>query len=95
MEESGLNYEWQTTRSKHRVTNSVHLALSMLIAIDDGSAHLGLSVTVQSLLAQHGDERGEEGSGQSGVKGRLDVDDSGIRTSQLRDSGAIANCNIP
>jgi len=68
---------------------SFHLALPMPTAIDNGSAHLDLSVTIEPLLAQHGDERGEEGSGQAEVEDGLDVDDSGIGASPLRDGGVF------
>ena len=63
----------------------------MSAPIDDGSTHLHLGITVKPLFSQHGDERGEEGSGQTGVEDGLDVDDGGIGTTPLRkiDSGTI------
>ena len=62
----------------------VYLVLPMATAIDNGSTHLDLSVTVEPLLIQHGDELGEVGSGQAGVKDGLDVYDGGTRVSPLR-----------
>jgi len=67
----------------------------MLTAVDNGSTHLELGITVEPLLAQHGDERGEEGSGQARVKNGLDVDDGGIGAIPLRESGIVASWDVP
>jgi len=68
--------------------------LPMPTAVDDGSTHLDLSVTVEPLLSQHGDERGE-GNGQAGANDGLDVDDSRIRASPLGKSGVVAGWDVP
>ena len=67
--------------------HSIHLSLPIPTTINNGSAHLHLGVTVEPLLAQHGDERSEERSTHTRVKDRLDVNDSGIRAIPLRESG--------
>jgi len=64
-------------------------------AIDNGSAHLDLSVPIESLLSQHGDERGEEGSGQAGVEDGLEVDDSVIGAGPMRDGGVFTGGGVP
>ena len=66
-EESGLEHEGQTFHDEVEMPGDhpVHLALTMPTAINNGPAHLHLGVTVEPLLAQHGDERGEEGSCQT------------------------------
>ena len=51
----------------------VHLPLSMSAAIDNGSAHFDLGVTVEPLLAQHSNEC-DEGGSQTGGNDRLGVD---------------------
>jgi len=73
----------------------VHFALSMPTAIDNGPAHLNLSITIEPLLAQHGDKRGEEGSSQTAVKDGLDADDNGIGARPFRKSGIGASWNSP
>ena len=67
----------------------------MPTAIDNGSAHLNLSITIEPLLAQHGDKRGEEGSSQTAVKDGLDADDNGIGAGPFRKSGIGASWNSP
>ena len=96
-EERGLEHERQTFHDEIEAPgdHSVHLALSMLTAVDNGSTHLNLSVTVEPLLAQHGDERGEKGSGQARIKNGLDVDDGGIGAIPLRESGIVASWDVP
>ena len=86
-----MKHEWQTFHDEVEVpgVHSIHLALPMAAAIDNGSAHLDLSVTIESLPSPPGDECGEEGSGQAGVEGGLDVDDSGIGAGPLRDGGVF------
>ena len=54
--------------------HSVHLALSIPTAIDNGSTHLNQGITVEPLLAQHCDEGGEEGGRQTRIKDGLDAD---------------------
>ena len=92
-----MKHEGQTFHDEVQVPgdHSVHLALPMPTAIDNGSAHLDLSVPIESLLSQHSDERGEEGSGQAGVEDGLDADDSGIGASPLRDGGVFTAGDVP
>ena len=59
----------------------------MSTTIDNGPTHLNLRVSVEPLFSQHGYERGEESGGQTRVKDGLDVDDSGIGATPLRESG--------
>jgi len=58
----------------------------MPTAIDNGSAHLNLSITIEPSLARHGDKRGEEGSSQTSVKDGLDADDNQIGARPFRKS---------
>ena len=67
----------------------------MPTVINNGSAHFDLSVTIEPLLAQRDDERGEEGSGQAGVEDGLDVDDSRIGAGPLRNSGIFTGGGVP
>jgi len=67
----------------------------MPTAIDNGSAHLNLRITIEPLLAQHGDKRGEERSSQTAVKDGLDADDNGIGAGPFRKSGIGASWNSP
>ena len=70
----------------------------MSAAIDNRSAHINLRVTIEPLLAQHGDKRGEEGSSQTRIKDRLDVDDSTTieaTPSSESGSGSGAGWNVP
>ena len=64
-EESGLEHQGQTFHDKVEMPcgDPIYLALSISTAVDDRSTHLDLGVTVEPLLSQHGDERGEEGGG--------------------------------
>ena len=73
----------------------VHLTLSTPTAVNDRSARLRLGITVEPLLAQRGDECGEEGSGQTCVKHGLDVDNGGIRASPLRERGGGTSWGMP
>jgi len=75
--------------------HSVHFALSMPTAIDNESAHLDLGITIEPLLAQHGDKRGEEGSSQTTVKDGLDADNNGTEARTFRKSGIGASWNSP
>ena len=56
-EESGLEHERQTFHDEIEAPcdHAVHLTLSEATAIDDRPAHLCLRVSVEPLLAQHGD----------------------------------------
>ena len=85
-EESDLEHERRAFHDKVEMPcdHSVHLALSMSTAINSWFARLRLDITVEPLFAQYGDERGEEGKGQTGVEDGLDVDDSGIGATPLR-----------
>ena len=67
--------------------HSVHLALSISTAVNDRSTFLHLGIAVEPLFAQHRDERGEKGSGQTRVKRGLDTDNVWARTSPLREGG--------
>ena len=64
----------------------VHLSLPIPTTIDRRSAHLHLSVTVGPLLAQHDDERGEDGNGQAQAESGMEVDGGGIGVITLRKS---------
>ena len=75
--------------------HTVHLALSSPTAINDGSAHIRLGITVKRSLSQQGDERSEEGSGQTRVKDALDVNDRGIGPGPLRESGVGTGGTFP
>ena len=87
-EESGLEHERQTFHDEVEVPcdHSIHLTLPMAATIDDRPAHLCLRVTVEPLLAQHGNERGEERSGQTRIEDSLDVYYGGVGTRPLRES---------
>jgi hypothetical protein len=78
-EEGGLKCEEWTFHEGVDVpdNHSVHVVLSMPSAVDNESTHLSLSVAIKSLLAQHGNNRGERCS-QTRIKDGLDVDDSRI-----------------
>ena len=65
--------------------HSIHLALSILTAINDRSTLLHLRIAVEPLFTQHCDERGEKGSGQTCVKDGLDTDNIGVRAAPLRE----------
>ena len=75
--------------------HSVHFALSMPTAMDDGSAHLNLGIMIEPLLAQHGDKRGKEGSSQTAVKDGLDADDNGVGAHPFRKNGIGASWDSP
>ena len=60
----------------------------MPTAIDNGSTHIILRITIEPLLPQHGDECGEEGSSQTRVKNGLNVDDSGIDVTRWSEGGS-------
>ena len=96
-EESGLEHEGQTFHDQGEAPDdhSVHLALSMPTAINCGSAHLRLSITVKPLFTQHGEEGGEEGSGQTRVKDGLDVYGGGVGAGPLRKSGGGISIDKP
>ena len=59
--------------------HSLNLALPIPTAI--GNRSMALGITAEPLLAEHGDERSEEGDGQTREKDCLDVDDGGIGAS--------------
>jgi len=66
----------------------------MPTAIDNGSAHLNLGVTIEPLLAQHGDKRGEEGSSKTRVKDGLDADYNGLGATPRSEGGIGVGWNI-
>ena len=92
-----MEHERQTFHDKVKMPgdHSTHLALSMPTAINNRSAHLHLGITVEPLLAQHGEECGKEGSGQTRVKDGLDMDNGGIKIWDLRESGSVTSWGIP
>ena len=92
-----MKRERQTSHDEVEVPgdHSVHLGLQMPTAIDNGSVHLDLSITIEPFLSQHGDEHGEEGSGQAGVEDGSDVDDSGIGVDPFRDGGVFTGGGVP
>ena len=65
-------------------SHPVCLALSIATAIDERSTHIDLEVTVEPLLAQHGDERCEEGSSQTRIEDGLDVGKLRVRACPWR-----------
>ena len=66
-EESDLEHERQTFHDKVETPgdDSVHLPLSIPAAVHRRSTHLDSFIAIEPLLAQHGHQRGEEGSGQT------------------------------
>ena len=92
-----MEHEGQTFHDEVEVPgeHSVHLALSMPTAIDNRSTHLDLCITIEPLLAQHGDERGEEGSGQTRVKDGLNVNNGRIGAIPFRELGIVTSWDIP
>jgi hypothetical protein len=46
----------------------------MATAIDNGSTHLDLSITIEPLFAQHGNKCGKERCSQTRIKDGPDVD---------------------
>ena len=96
-EEGSLEHEGQTFHDEIKVPgdHSVHFALAMPTAINNGPTYLHLGVTGEPLVAQHGDKRGEEGSGQTCVEDGLDVDHHGIGATPLGKIGARARWNFP
>ena len=96
-EEGSLEHQGQTFHDEIKVPgdHSVHLALSMSTTVNDRSTHLHLGISVKPLFAQHGYERGEEGSGQTRVKDSIDVDSSGIGASPLREGGCGTGWMVP
>ena len=86
-EESGLEHERQTFHDEVEAPGDrpVHLALSIPATIDNGSTYLDPGITVEPLLAQHGDKRGEERSSQTRVNNCFDADDGGLGTIPLRE----------
>ena len=59
----------------------------MSAAIDNGFMHINLGVTIEPLLAQHGDKCGEARGSQTRIKDGLDADDSRIGTTPCGESG--------
>ena len=96
-EETGLEHHGQAFHDEVEMPHlhSVHLALSISTAVDDRSAHLHLGITFEPLLTQHREERGEKGSGQTGVKYGSDADSVGTRTSPLKGGGSGTSCDMP
>ena len=92
-EESGLEHQGQAFHDEVEAPcdHSVHLVLSISTTIDNGSTNLRLGIAVDPLPAQHGDEHGEEGNTQTGVRGVLDVDNGWIGAIPSRESGSGAN----
>ena len=68
--------------------HSLHLAPSIPTTIDHRSMRLRLTITVEPLFAQHGNEGGEEGYGQTCVEYGQDMNVSGIRAVPLRKMGS-------
>ena len=89
-EESALEHQGQAFHNKVEVpgVHSVHLALSIPTTVDDRSALLHLRIAVEPLFAQHCEECGEKGSGQTSIKDGLDTDSVGTRTRPLRGNGS-------
>ena len=75
--------------------HSIHLALSIATAVNDGPTLLHLGITVEPLLAQHGDECSQKGSGQTCVRRGSDTDSVGTWTSPLREGGSGTGWGVP
>ena len=75
-EKSKLEQERQTLHDEVEAPggHSVYFALAIPTASDKGSSYVDLGVSVEPLLAQHGDERGEDGGSQTREKDALDMD---------------------
>jgi hypothetical protein len=82
-EKRGLEHERQNFHDEVEMPggDSIDLALSIPTAINKGSMHVDLGVAVDPLLAEHGDEGREEGSGQTREEDGLDADEVGIGAS--------------
>jgi len=70
--------------------NAVELPLSILAALDGRPSHVDGSVSVQPLLAEHGEEGGEDGRGEAGVQHRLHQDDRLERARPLLERRNVA-----
>ena len=71
----------------------IHLSLSMAAAIDDGSAHFGLGVTIEPFIANWNER--SEGGGRTGVKNRSDVNHSRDWAVPLEDGSSWASWSLP
>ena len=75
--------------------DSVHLPLSMPAAVHRRSTHLDPFIKIEPLLAQHGKESSEEGSGQTRVKDGLNVDGGGIWAGPFGELDIITGLDNP
>ena len=71
--------------------NPVEFALSILATFDNGPSHLGRGIPVQPLLAEHGKEGGEQGSGEARVQDSLDLDDGVGRAGPLWEGRSVVS----
>jgi len=96
-EESGLAHDRQTLHNQVEAPgdHTIHLTLSVSTAINDGSTHVHPGISIEPLLAQHGDERRKEGGGQTRVEDGLDMDDGGIRAIPFGKSGIGTSWDVP
>lgn len=70
--------------------DAVELLLTILATFDDGPSHVGRFVSIQPLLAEHREERGEERNGEAGIQHGLDLDDHVWGAGPHRDCRSIA-----
>jgi len=70
--------------------DAVEFLLSILTALDGRPSHVDRGVSVQPLLAKHGEEGGEDRRGEAGVQHRLDLDDPVRRARPLWERGDIS-----
>lgn len=79
-EKSDLEHEWEKFHDQIEMPccHSVDLPLSVPTAMNERPVHVGLRVSVEPLLAQHGNKCSEERDGQTGKKDGLNADEVGI-----------------
>ena len=96
-EETGLEHERQAFHDEVEMpgVHSVHLALSISTAVNDGPTLLYLGITVEPLFSQHGNECGKEGSGQTSVERSSNMDSIGARSGPLREGGSGTGQGVP
>jgi len=94
-EKQQCNLQHQRQRLHHIVEvpgdDTVELALSILAAFDGIPSQVGRCISVQPLLSKHREEGGEEGSSETCVKDRLDLDDRMWGAGPLREGRSVVS----